>query len=130
MKIIRIDIEKYLSSRIYDPSPHRFYPENTSIDERMRPISYYCENCSTSILFQTEDFEKHALKLGHTNLSKTDSAIFEDYMKDFKEQMKMPFLDFYCPKCHQATRIIYEGGPSGYWGYYSFEIKTLIVLKN
>lgn len=130
MKILLLEIEKYLSSKVYDPSPHRFSPEDTNIDERMRPITYCCENCGTSILFQSEDFEKHSLKLGHTNLSKDDSIIFENYLKDCKEQINMPFLDFYCPKCHQATKIIYNGGPSGYWGFYSFEIVTVLILKN
>ena len=39
------------------------------------------------------------------------------------------FLDFYCPKCEQATTILFKGVPSGYWGIFEFEIYHIFVLK-
>ena len=81
MRILQLDIDEFLTAKIYDPSPHRLLPDTSSVGERSIPISYNCESCDTSILFQTEDFEKHASKQGFTNFNKSDSEFFEVYLK-------------------------------------------------
>jgi hypothetical protein len=127
MEVKNIDIDKYLSTTFYDPSPHRFGENEKPISERKLPVVYTCENCDYSISFKTDDFKKHN-ELNHSNLEPTDKKAIDERLKAFHLK-DSSFLDFYCPKCKQATNILFTGGPSGYWGEYTFKISHVFVIK-
>lgn len=127
MEVKNIDIDKYLSTTFYDPSPHRFSGNEKPISERKLHVVYTCENCDYSISFKTDDFKKHN-ELNHSNLEPTDKKAIDKTLKAFHLK-DSSFLDFYCPKCKQATTILFTGGPSGYWGEFTFNISHVFVTK-
>ena len=127
MIIKELDKEKFLTTIIHDPSPHRFDPDSTPIEERQKPIIYTCENCNYKISFKIDSFEKHC-NSSFSNLKPEELKLFEIHRSKDKDS-DLSFLDFYCPECKQPTYFLFLGGPSGYWGYFSLEIKKLLVLK-
>jgi len=127
MKVVNIDKEVYLSTTFFDPSPHRFRPDDAPVVERKIPILYRCEKCETEISIKTGDFEKH-FNSDFTNLDEEDNKNFAPSIKEVNKS-DLSFLDFYCPKCNQPTKILFRGGPSGYWGEFSFSIEDMMVLK-
>jgi DNA-directed RNA polymerase subunit M/transcription elongation factor TFIIS len=128
MKVIRLNLDDFLTSKSYNPSPNRFREEETSVSERNLPVIYNCEKCGYSISFKTDDFKKHT-NSKHSNLQMTDKKNVDKTIKQLKLRNKS-FLDFYCPKCEQATVLLFDGGPSGYWGMFEFEINHIFVLKH
>ena len=127
-KIVEIELEKYLSTKEYNPSPNRFSSDETPVTDRMIPIVYSCENCGYQISFKPDDFKKHN-DLENTNLIKDDRIIIEKYIENSRNLSTLSFLDFYCPNCNQPTTILFQGGPSGYWGIFELEIEKILVLK-
>ena len=127
MKIIEININKHLTTTYFDPSPHRFSPDSPPVCERRIPLTYTCENCGQEISFNTSDFEKH-ISSDITNLIEADKHDFLDFEKT-ADIINLSFLDFYCPECNQATKFLFKGGPSGYWGDFFFQIEKIIVKK-
>jgi DNA-directed RNA polymerase subunit M/transcription elongation factor TFIIS len=127
MKVIRLNLEDFLTSTGYDPSPHRFREDDTPVSERNLPVIYNCEKCGYSISFKTDDFEKHT-NSKYSNLKPNDKEIVDKTIKQLKWENKS-FLDFHCPKCEQATILLFDGGPSGYWGMFEFKIHHIFVLK-
>jgi DNA-directed RNA polymerase subunit M/transcription elongation factor TFIIS len=126
MTVVELDIVAYLSNTEYDPSPHRVDPSEKPVSEKMRlPIVYTCENCDYQISFSLENFKKHT-KSEFTNLDPDDRKLIVDYIK---HQEQKSTIDFNCPKCEQPTTILFNGGPSGYWGEYFFKIDKLLVIK-
>ena len=75
-EVKNIDINKYLSTTFYDPSPHRFSENEKPVSERTLPVVYTCENCDYSISFKTDDFKKHN-ELNHSNLELTDKKVID-----------------------------------------------------
>ena len=127
MKVVSVKLDKCLSTTFYDPSPDRLRAEETPVSQRRLPVIFSCDNCDNTISFSTEDFEKHN-KSNYTNLLTDEKILFDDYKKINK--LKDPsFLDFYCPKCKQATTIVFNGGPSGYWGAFEFKISRVLIIK-
>jgi hypothetical protein len=127
MKVLSLNIDKQFNTTFYDPSPHRFREEEKPVSKRTIPVVFTCENCSDSLSFRSEDFEKHNQST-HTNLLPADKNIFDEFIK--KRKLKnSSFLDLYCPGCRQATTILFKGGPSGYWGFFEFRISHILVLK-
>ena len=127
MKVISLNLSDFLTSTSYNPSPNRFREDETPVSERNLPIIYNWEKCGYSISFKTDDFEKHTTSK-HSNLQPTDKKNIDKTIKQLELQNKS-FLDFYCPKCRQATIILFDGGPSGYWGIFECEISHILVLK-
>jgi hypothetical protein len=128
MKVIEIELKNHLTTTYFDPSPHRFHPDDAPVSERKTPLVYNCENCGLDILFKTSDFEKHISSV-ITNLEEEDNIDFHNFEK-FANIDNLSFLDFYCPGCNQATKFLFKGGPSGYWGEFFFQIDKIIVKKN
>ena len=127
MKVSQLNLDDFLTSTSYDPSPHRFREGETPVSERNLPVIYNCEKCDYSISFKTDDFNKHT-NSKHSNLQVTDKRNVERTIKQLKLKNKS-FLDFYCPKCGQATILLFDGGSSGYWGAFEFKISHIFVLK-
>ena len=127
MRAIRLDLDNFLTSTSYNPSPNRFREDDTPVSERNLPVIYTCEKCGYSISFKTDDFEKHT-NSKHSNLQPIDKKIVDKTIKQLKLKNKS-FLDFYCPKCEQATILLFDGGHSGYWGIFEFEISHIFVLR-
>ena len=46
MKVLSLNLDKYLTTTLYDPSPHRFKEEEKPISERTLPVIFTCENCN------------------------------------------------------------------------------------
>lgn len=128
IRIIEIEIEKYLSTKEYNPSPHRLSPSETPVADRMIPIVYSCENCDYQISFKPDDFKKHN-DSKNTNLQKIDKIIINKYIKNSLNLITLSSLNFYCPNYNQPTTILFKGGPSGYWGIFELEIEKILGLK-
>jgi len=126
MSIIKLNLDQYLTSKIFDPSPHRTHPDEVPVSERRIPIIYSCEKCNEKVSFKTDSFQLH-LRSNHTNLKDFDREEFEKYMK--MNNNENSFLDFYCPKCGQPTMIIFNGNPSGYWGEFELSIVDILIKK-
>jgi len=127
-RLIEIELEKYLSTKEYNPSPHRLNPSETPVSERMIPIVYSCENCDYQISFKPDDFKKHN-DSKNTNLQKNDKIIIDKYVKNSTDLYALSTLDFYCPNCNLPTIILFKGESSGYWGIFEFEIEKILGLK-
>lgn len=126
MSIIRINLDNYLTSKIYDPSPHRINTDEVPVSERRIPIVYSCENCNQQISFNPDRFQLHNKSI-HSNLQLMDRNEFQQFMK--LNKIEYSFIDFYCPKCNQPTTIIFDGDTSGYWGIFEFSIKDILIKK-
>ena len=59
MKVLELNLEKYLSTTQYDPSPHRFRDSEVPVSDRKMSVEYTCEGCEKVISFKTTSFEKH-----------------------------------------------------------------------
>lgn len=127
MRVVNIDKEVYLSTTFFDPSPHRYKPDETPVSERKIPVLYKCENCRTEISIKTSDFEKYC-NSDFTNLNVEENKKFANSVKN-QNLTDLSFLDFYCPKCNQPTKILFRGGPSGYWGAFYFDIEAVLIIK-
>lgn len=127
MEVKNIDINKYLSTTFYDPLPHRYSENEKPVSVRTLPVVYTCENCDYSISFKTEDFKRHN-ELNDSNLEPKNKEAIDKAIKAYSLK-DSSFLDFYCPKCKQATTILFTGGHSGYWGEFTFKINHVLVIK-
>lgn len=128
MEIHEVDLEIFLTTTFYNPSPERFSPDEPSVNERQIPLVYKCERCAHELSIQPSSFEKH-WGSDFTNLEPKDKKLFNSYIEQKKDWKQFSFLDFYCPDCHQATKFLFTGGPSGYWGYFTFEVHCVLVAK-
>ena len=127
MGIKEINLGNCLTTNEYNPSPHRFDAKEKPVSERTIPMVYTCEKCENTISFKPENFERHN-KSEKTNLTLNDKNAFGEYIRKQKLE-NFSFLDFYCPNCKLATTFIFDGGPSGYWGYFEFKIERVLVLE-
>ena len=127
MKIRELNIENCLTTNEFDPSPHRFNSDEKSVAERQIPLVFICNNCKKSITFTPNDFERHD-NSKKSNLKPTDFKSFENYLKT-NNIFSSSFIDFYCPTCKQPIIMIFDGGTSGYYGIYSFQISNVLVIK-
>jgi hypothetical protein len=127
MEVLNLNLDKYLSTTEYDPSPNRIQAQQTTVSNRTLLLIYSCENCDYEITIKTKDFEKHT-KTFNTNLHPNEKKIFDDFMKS-NNINHSSFIDFYCPVCKQATTIVFIGGPSGYWGEFGYKITNLLIVK-
>lgn len=116
MNILEIDIHKYLTTTYFNPNPNRISPDELPVSERNIPLTYNCENCELEISFKNSDFKKH-ISSEITNLKTKDQQEFLHYEKTINVK-NLSFLDFYCPECKQAAKILFTGGPLGLWGPY------------
>ncbi len=128
MKIIELDISDCLSSSEYDPSPYRVDPSELPVSGRRDfPTMYKCNSCEYKISLSLKDFYKHTGTI-RTNLETKDFDNFHEHLRNSGFKIDS-LLDFYCPKCKQATMILFNGGPSGYWGEYFVKIQKVMIKK-
>lgn len=127
MKVIQLDKSVCLTTEFYDPNPTRFRLEEPPVSERKLPLVFKCDQCRTEISFKTSDLEKHCYS-GFTNLDADQSKQFANFIAD-NGLDNLSSLDFYCPDCSRAVMILFRCGPSGYWGEFSFEIESVLVLN-
>ena len=43
MKVIRLNLDNFLTSTSYDPSPYRFREDETPVSEKKLPVVYNCK---------------------------------------------------------------------------------------
>jgi hypothetical protein len=127
MKVACLDISKYLSKISYNPSPHRFKSEEIPVYERDSTVRYSCNKCNYEIILKISDFKKHC-NSKFSNINNSNISILNK-IKIHYYTNKSSFLDFYCPICKQPTIIIFNGGPTGYWGAFGFTIKGVLVIQ-
>jgi hypothetical protein len=127
MQVLEINMNDCLTSIVYDPSPHRFSDDEIPVSERKIPIIYTCVKCQNQISFCTDDFEKHN-KSDFTNLNPQDKSLIDNFVIESAEKTNS-FIDFYCPRCKLATSFFYQGGLSGFWGAYKFQIKKVLIVE-
>lgn len=127
MKVVSLDVATHFSTVIHDPTPDRISSDEVPVSERMLPVIYECCNCGEKISFKTESFKKHC-NSDYSNLASGENEHFDRYI-NVKRLTNLSFLDFHCPQCQQPTKILYEAGPSGYWGEFYFKIRRALALK-
>ncbi len=127
MKVVQLNKTVCLTTQSYDPNPTRFRPEEVPVSERRLPLVFKCDQCDTEIAFKTSDLEKHC-DSDFTNLSDDQSKQFASFVAD-NDLNDLSFLDFNCPHCNRAVMILFRCGPSGFWGEFSFEIESVLVLN-
>lgn len=78
-----------------------------------------CPNCKNSINIKMEDLNRHK-ESNFSNLTKEDNEFLTRIIIDSVPNFTNSFLDYYCPNCRAATRIMYDywaGGKNGEFGY-------------
>jgi hypothetical protein len=128
MRVVELKTDLHLSTTIYDPSPHRLRPDELPVPERGLPLVFKCDECKTEVSFKLSDVEKHCSS-DFTNLDEERNNIFLNYV-DANNLGELSFLDFFCPTCEQAIKILFRRGPSGFWGAFFFEIEKVLALKS
>lgn len=127
MEITEINLSKQLTTTLFNPSPHRYEPDEVPVSDRQLHLEHTCDECGYILSFKTCSFKKHC-NSEFTNLTESDHDIFNRFIK--KNNLdNLSFLDFYCPKCKQPTVFLFECGNSGYWGCFFYEIKKVFVIK-
>lgn len=127
MKVVSLDLTNHFTTVLHDPNPNRISSDEVPVSKRMLPVIYQCNSCDNKISFKTESFKKHC-DSNHSNLSQVENELLDSII-GAKQLTNLSFLDFHCPNCQQTTKILYEGGPSGYWGEFYFKIKATLTLK-
>lgn len=127
MKVIQLNKRVCLTTESYDPNPTRFRPEEPPVSKRKLPLVFKCDRCHTEISFKTSDLEKHCYS-DFTNLNDDQSKQFANFIAD-NDLNDLSSLDFNCPNCNRAVMILLRCGPSGFWGEFSFEIESVLVLN-
>lgn len=106
----------------FNPDSKPVYPIDYDL-----PFEYSCSNCHYKVSIRNQDLEKH-IKSKHSNLKNTERKLIEEFIiKNLLE--KYSFLDFECPKCNQAVRILYDSYPGGFSGM-TYEIMHVIEFNN
>ena len=98
------------------------------VPERELPLVFRCDECKTEISFKLSDMEMHCSS-DFTNLDEERNSKFLEYI-DANNLEDLSFVDFFCPNCEQAIKILFRCGPSGYWGAFFFEIEKILALKS
>lgn len=86
---------------------------------------YKCTKCEREITLSTSDFQKH-FKNNHSNLSDLENELIENEYKIDSAEWES-FIDFKCPGCNIAVKIIYEPVEFA-MGSYMFITKKVIEL--
>jgi DNA-directed RNA polymerase subunit M/transcription elongation factor TFIIS len=128
MKVVEINRNDCLTTTVYDPSPNRFNDDEIPVSERNIPIIYTCVKCQNQISFSADDFQKHD-KSKFSNLNLKDKSLIDNFVIE-STQKTNSFIDFYCPRCKLATSFFYQGGPSGFWGVYKFQIINVLIVDS
>jgi hypothetical protein len=126
MKVKSIDTAAYLTTTFLDPSPERFKPEEPPLSERRIQLAYICENCGVEIGIDEMDMKKH-FNSDFSNLREADNALIRQYVNNPGIPTNS-CLDFYCPSCNQATKILFNGGVWGR-GEFGFAIESVLVIE-
>lgn len=90
-------------------------------------FDYTCSNCGYKVSIKNHDLEKHS-KTDHSNLIESDRVKMEQFISNNKLN-DFSFLDFNCPKCGLAVRVLFDCYPGGFCGM-TCEIKHVIELRN
>jgi len=127
-EIIELNLEDCLSTLEFDPSPHRLTPSETPVSERQNmPLRFHCNKCGKEIAFTLDNFKTHT-NLKFTNLNQQEIKLFEVFLQQNNIKSNS-LIDFYCPGCNRATLIIFDGGPSGYWGMFRFKVEKFLAIE-
>ncbi len=111
--IIQIDPKERFDIISFPGIQERFRREDPPArDEHIyEPIVYHCTDCVYNVEFSIDNFGKH-FHLPFSNLTADDQVLFDEFSRTRGIYSKS-FLDFYCPQCRKAVRVIYEGGVAG-----------------
>ena len=119
MKLVCVKPGKRMDGILFNPQ--REY------DHRVNIGTYTCPHCSQKIRFTTRNFDD-AFQMPKTVLKKEHAEAFDRFRPIRKKDWER-FLDFYCPGCHNPSRIIFqERGEEGMKGY-SFEIVSIVEVS-
>ena len=100
-------------------SRYRLYPE----------VSYSCGHCEALLAFRPRDFKRHC-GTDSSNLAQDVSVRMVEAARQAGVESDS-FLDFYCPACKLAVRVLYDcreqlmGGPPG-----TFAFRLRAVLES
>lgn len=129
MSVIELRKSDCLTVIEYPSGPNeRFFANQTPIQDTSvyQPIIFKCGKCEFEIEFQEQNFKKHSTST-FSNLNESDTILLEQHKKEHNLE-QLPFLDFYCPNCKQATQILYVDGYGGKSDYL-FSIKKVLIIE-
>ena len=115
---------------IYSPKIwERFTPNSGPVFDShvFEEITYRCPVCEYMISFKDSDFRKHSHS-HFSNLNLKDSNDLDFYIANNNLE-SASFLDFYCPICKTATRILFSGGHGGRHGDYIVDIEYALIIR-
>lgn len=87
-----------------------------------------CPNCGNGLKINMNDLKRHQ-NSHHSNLNKDDNDLVTKIVTDSAPTLTNSFLDYYCPNCNAATRIMYDFWTGGRHGEYGFELKYIVNIK-
>jgi predicted RNA-binding Zn-ribbon protein involved in translation (DUF1610 family) len=124
-----IDIESCFNVTHFPRIWERFTPNSSLVFDPLvfEEITYKCPDCKYMISFKDSDFKKHS-HFHFSNLNIQDIADLDCYI--INNNLKSDsFLDFYCPQCKIATRVLFSDGYGGRHGDYIVDIEYVIIKK-
>ncbi|GET23126.1 hypothetical protein [Prolixibacter denitrificans] len=129
MMIKLIEPEARFNKTVSELKKDRFYPDSKPvypIDYEL-PFEYTCYHCGYKVSIRNQDLERHA-KSNHSNLTDSERVLIEKFVAEHGLD-EASFLDFECPECRQAVRVLYKNGPGGFSGM-TYELKHVIELSD
>jgi Zn finger protein HypA/HybF involved in hydrogenase expression len=87
-----------------------------------------CPICNNGLNIKMKDLNKH--QDSHiSNLKKEDDDFLTRIIVDSAPTFTNSSLDYYCPNCKSATRILYDFWAGGRHGEYGFDLKYIANIK-
>jgi ssDNA-binding Zn-finger/Zn-ribbon topoisomerase 1 len=91
--------------------------------ERMDEADYTCPRCKRHLRLRTTDFLRH-FGSGHSNICSAMKPVFDKF-RPVDPARNEYFLDFHCPGCATAARILYTATEVG-MGVNAFTVFAVI----
>lgn len=86
---------------------------------------YTCPRCGEKIRFQKDDFQKAWTRHDWTNLPQDVARSFDQYAHEHGLDSKH-YLDWQCPKCNLAARVLVEPWAGGRHGDAGFDLHSVL----
>lgn len=87
-----------------------------------------CPNCNDRLNIKMKDLKKHQ-DSHFSNLKKEDNSSLTRIITVSAPTFTNSSLDYYCPNCKSATRILYDFWAGGRHGEYGFDLKYIANIK-
>ncbi|MGB0849955.1 MAG: hypothetical protein ACPGTP_01805 [Bacteroidia bacterium] len=102
---------------------------NSLVDFDTQPCAEIkCPNCSGAINLKMKDLKKHQ-DSHYSNLLKEHNDHLTRIITDSAPTITNSSLDYYCPDCKAAIKILYDFWAGGKHSEFGFELKYIATCK-